>query len=82
MLSTFRNEFGRKITIEPLSCSNLNLLEFDLRYKFREEYNALDDLARHIKHKSNKVQEAYQKFIDCQHQTDIIWSEIINNTSK
>lgn len=78
MISTFGNEFGRKITIEPMKCANQSMVELELRYKFREEHNALDELARHIKYKSNKVQKGYNKFISSQYQTDIVWSDLID----
>lgn len=58
----------------------MHLLELDLKNKFHEEYKALDDLAQHIKFKTNNIQKAHKKFIDCQYQTDLVWREINKNT--
>ncbi|XP_055321469.1 uncharacterized protein LOC129577824 [Sitodiplosis mosellana] len=80
LISTFGNEFGRKISIEPVKCANQSLLEMELRYKLRDEHNALDELARHIKYKSNQVQKCYNKFIDSQYRTDIAWSDLIEKS--
>lgn len=79
LIATFGNEFGRKITIEPISGQNRSLLAMELKYKFREECNALDDLARNIKYKTDKVQESFQKFLSTQYKTDTIWSALIND---
>lgn len=77
LLATFRNEFGRKIVIEPINCSNGTDLGLELKYQFREELNALEDLAQSINLKTNDVQQCYQKFLNTQHKTDTIWSELI-----
>lgn len=79
-MSTFQNEFGRKIALEPITCSDIHLLEIDLKNKFHEEYKALDDLAQQIKLKTNNIQKSHQKFIDCQYQTDLAWKELMINS--
>lgn len=81
LITSFRNEFGRLVSIEPLSCTNRLYLELELRHQFRDEHNALDELARHIKFETNKVNEHYNKFIDSQHRTDAIWSALINKSN-
>lgn len=62
-----------------MKCSNETLLALELRYKLRDEHNALDELARHIKYKSDRVQKCYKKFIAAQYRTDIAWSELVDN---
>ncbi|XP_031617868.1 uncharacterized protein LOC116337438 isoform X2 [Contarinia nasturtii] len=79
LIATFHNEFGRKIVIEPLHCPNRqSSLELELRHQLRDEYNALDELSRHIKFKTNKVNKLYNKFITSQYRTDAIWTDLIH----
>lgn len=73
------NEMGRKISVKPLGCFNRTALELELKSQFREEYNALDELARQLKYKTNKVQKAFDEFINAQHKTDSIWAELVND---
>lgn len=77
LVATFRNEFGRKIVIEPINCSNRTDLGLELKYQFREEINALEELAQSIKQETNDVQQCYQKFLNTQYKTDTIWGELI-----
>lgn len=81
LIETFRNEFGRLITIEPINCSNRTDLGLELKYQFREELNALEELAQNLKYKTNNVQKCYRKFLHSQHKTDSVWSELIHSTT-
>lgn len=82
LITTFQTEFGRKISVEPMHCTNRAALELELYYQFREERKALDELAKNLKYKTSNVQKSYNEFIDAQHKTDSIWSELIDNKSE
>lgn len=82
LITTFQTEFGRKISIEPMYCTNRAALELELFYTFREESRALDELAKNLKYKTNNVQKCYNEFIDAQHKTDLIWAELIDHKSE
>lgn len=77
LIATFRNEFFRQLSIEPDSCCNQSSLALELKCQFREESNALHELARHLKYKTTRVQKCYKEFIDAQYKTDKIWAELI-----
>lgn len=79
LCKTFINELGRKVSIKPLTGYNRNTLELELKYRFREEANALNELSKHLKYKTDKVQKSYVDFIEAQHKTDSIWTELIND---
>lgn len=79
LIATFCNEFGRKIAIDSLPCGDhQSALELELRHQLRDEHNALDELARHIKFETNKVHKLYNKFITSQYRTDAIWAGLIH----
>lgn len=79
LIKAFINELGRKISIEPITCYNRNALELELKYRFREEANALNELSKHLKYKTDKVQKSYVEFIEAQYRTDSVWAELIND---
>lgn len=82
LIVTFRNEFYRKLSIEPVTCCNRSSLEQELKFQFRDESNALSELAKHIKYKTTHVQKSFNEFIDAQHRTDAIWEELTEKLSE
>lgn len=76
MLSVIRNEFGRKISIEPNVHLMKDSLQLELKYQFREEVNALERLSIQIKHKTDQVQQSYQQFLDTQRRTDSVMTQL------
>lgn len=78
LLSALQNEFGRQISLKPTADSNTNSSQLELKYQFREETSALEQMSRNIASESEHTHRSFYKFIDTQRRTDTIWVEMLN----
>lgn len=82
LINAIRNQFGRMISIEATSRHmNRTLLELEMDYQFRNETRAIEQLATHIKNKTDSVQLAYERLFVAQQNTDRVCKEFFVNKS-
>lgn len=79
LINLLSNEFGRKITITSAVRGTNGSMESALRQNFREEREALNELATSLRAKKGDEAEAHRKFINAQHKTDIAYLDIVKS---
>lgn len=79
LINLLSNEFGRKMTIMSTSRGTNGSMESALRQNFREEREALHELATSLRTKKGDEAGAHHKFINAQHKTDIGYLDIVKS---
>lgn len=77
LINLLSNEFGRKMKTMSPSRGTSGSMESMLRQNFREEREALHELATSLRTKQGDEVGAHRKFINAQHKTDSAYLDIV-----